>query len=121
MHLRVTCLHANRMATYEDMMELDVRGAEQPKQIEEKKEEWEVEEIMSHKGSIKGRNKQYLVRWKGYTEEDDTWEKLEDLIHCAELIQTYELKQVGVHAIMDHTWDKGIHVVGTQSQTIAIN
>ena len=36
-------------------------------------EEYEVEEILAHR-STRGGNKKYLVKWKGYTFEECTWE-----------------------------------------------
>jgi len=39
--------------------------------------EWEIEKILN-KRKIRGVDK-YLVQWKGFTAEHDTWEKREDL------------------------------------------
>lgn len=33
---------------------------------------------------------QYLVRWEGFTSEDDTWEPVEHLTKCASRIEAYE-------------------------------
>ena len=52
-------------------------------------ENFEVEEIVNHrfrKGKI-----QYLIRWKNYTPEDDTWEPKENL-ECPEKIEAYNKK-----------------------------
>ena len=40
-------------------------------------EEWEIEKILN-KRKIRGVDK-YLVRWKGFMAEHDTWERKEDL------------------------------------------
>ena len=40
-------------------------------------EEYEVEEILGHR-STRGGNKKYLVKWKGYTFEECTWEPQEN-------------------------------------------
>lgn len=37
--------------------------------------------------TIKGR-RQFLVRWKGYDEDSDTWELEKDL-HCSQLIEEF--------------------------------
>ena len=55
----------------------------------ESEENFEVEEIVNHryrKGKI-----QYLIRWKNYGAEDDTWEPHENL-DCPEKISAYDKK-----------------------------
>jgi len=51
-------------------------------------EEWEVEKILN-KRKIRGVDK-YLMRWKGFTAESDTWEKEEDLKNAKELVDNFE-------------------------------
>ena len=48
-------------------------------------EEWEVEKILN-KRKIRGVEK-YLVRWKGFTAEGDTWERKEDLKNAGEALE----------------------------------
>ena len=54
----------------------------------EGEEEWEVERILN-KQWIKGKDK-YLVQWKGFTAESDTWEEKENLENAKEAIEEYE-------------------------------
>ncbi|XP_050301059.1 chromodomain-helicase-DNA-binding protein 2-like [Anthonomus grandis grandis] len=51
--------------------------------------EYEVDEIVGEK-TIKG-VKHFLIRWKGYTEESDTWEP-EDTLDCSDLIKAFQEK-----------------------------
>ena len=51
-------------------------------------EEWEVEKILN-KIKIRGVEK-YLVRWKGFTAEGDTWERREDLENAKEALAKFE-------------------------------
>jgi len=51
-------------------------------------EEWEVEKILN-KRKIRGVDK-YLVRWKGFTAESDTWEKEKDLKNVKKLVEDFE-------------------------------
>ncbi|XP_011496142.1 PREDICTED: uncharacterized protein LOC105360841 [Ceratosolen solmsi marchali] len=53
-------------------------------------EEYEVEKIVDQR-TIKGR-RQFLVRWKGYTVESDTWEQEKEL-NCDRLIEEFLTEQ----------------------------
>ncbi|CAG8441811.1 6480_t:CDS:2 [Ambispora leptoticha] len=48
--------------------------------------EYEVEMIMDHKR--KAGKMTYLIKWKGYSEDDMTWERAEDLF-CEDLVNEY--------------------------------
>ena len=50
--------------------------------------EWEVEKILNKK-KIRGVVK-YLIWWKGFTAEGDTWERRENLKNAEELIKEFE-------------------------------
>jgi len=52
-------------------------------------EEYTVERIVSKRMGPNGA--EYLLKWKGYGEEDNTWEPRENL-DCEDLIQEYEKK-----------------------------
>jgi hypothetical protein len=52
--------------------------------------EYEVEEILSSR-RYRGRI-QYLVRWKGYTREDDTWEPISNLENSQDAIAEFHRK-----------------------------
>jgi len=51
-------------------------------------EEWEMEQILN-KRKVRGKDK-YLVRWKGFTAESDTWEGRENLENAKEAIEEFE-------------------------------
>ena len=53
-------------------------------------EEWEVEKILNKK-KIRGVEK-YLVQWKGFTAEGDTWERRENLKNAEEALADFEGK-----------------------------
>jgi len=60
----------------------------------ERVEEWEVEKILNKK-KIRGVEK-YLIWWKGFTAEGDTWERRENLKNAEELIKEFEREKVVV-------------------------
>ena len=57
-------------------------------------EEWEVEKILNKK-KIRGVEK-YLIWWKEFTAEEDTWERRENLKNAEELIKEFEQGKVVV-------------------------
>ena len=54
----------------------------------EEVEEWEVEKILNKK-KMRGVEK-YLIRWKGFTAEGNTWERRENSKNVEELIEEFE-------------------------------
>ncbi|XP_013146866.1 PREDICTED: chromobox protein homolog 1-like [Papilio polytes] len=56
------------------------------KKAEEDEEEYEVEEVIDSK-RIRGKL-HYLIRWKGYSADNDTWEP-ENTLSCPELINKF--------------------------------
>jgi len=57
-------------------------------------EEWEVEKILNKK-KIRGVEK-YLIRWKGFTAEGNTWKRKENLKNAEKLIKEFEREEVVV-------------------------
>ncbi|XP_011365351.1 chromodomain Y-like protein isoform X2 [Pteropus alecto] len=49
---------------------------------------YEVERIVDKRKNKKGKT-EYLVRWKGYESEDDTWEPEQHLVNCEEYIHDF--------------------------------
>jgi len=56
--------------------------------IIEGEEEFKVEKILN-KRTVRGKEK-FLVRWKGYMTEEDTWENRENLENAKELVEEFE-------------------------------
>ena len=46
-------------------------------------------ERILNKRKVRG-TKKYLVRWKGFMAEHDTWEKEKDLVNARELVDEFE-------------------------------
>ena len=51
-------------------------------------EEYEVEAIISHKGSLGHRK--YLTAWKGYPSSENTWEPESNLRHAPKILVNYK-------------------------------
>ena len=80
-------VNVSRVRQYKSQVEGQRKEMPQPMVIE-REEEWEVERIMN-KRKVRGREK-YLVRWKGCTAEEDTWESRENLKNAMELVEEFE-------------------------------
>src|SRR5579863_2027619 len=50
--------------------------------------EYEVEQIRSHRRHGRRKQLQYLLKWKGYPESDNTWEPA-DQVHAPDLVKAY--------------------------------
>ena len=65
-------------------------------------EVYEIDHILGHKGD--GDDRSYLIRWKGYGPEGDTWEPVSN-IHTDEVIQDY-LSKIQPPSIVDDSHDQ---------------
>ena len=80
-------VNVSRIVRYKEQMKGQKKEEGKPIEIEGV-EEWEIEKILN-KRKIRGIDK-YLVRWKGFTAEHDTWEKKEDLRNAREVLEEFE-------------------------------
>jgi len=80
-------VNVSRIRRYVEQVE--GQRKEQPAPVVIKgEEEWEVERILN-KRRIQGKDK-YLVQWKEFTAESDTWEGRENLENAREAIEEYK-------------------------------
>jgi len=82
-------VNVSRIVRYKEQVEGQKKEEGKPMEVERVKE-WEVEKILNKK-KIRGVEK-YLVRWKGFTTEGDTWERRENLKNAKEALADFEGK-----------------------------
>jgi len=80
-------VNVSRVQRYVEQVEGQRKEQLAPVTIEGE-EKWEVEQILN-KRKVRGKDK-YLVRWKGFTAESDTWEGRENLENVKEAIEEFE-------------------------------
>ncbi len=83
--------HATYLSHFRETQEHGLNFLKLPPEIIEGQKEWEVEEIINRRFFGKKKKKQYLVKWKGYSDAHNTWEP-EENIFADELIWQYEGK-----------------------------
>jgi len=80
-------VNVRRIVKYREQVEEQKKILPTPIEVAGEKE-YEVEEILDRQ-ERKGKTK-YLVKWKGYTAEKNTWEGLENLKNAMEKIEEFE-------------------------------
>ena len=86
-------VNVSRIVRYKEQVKGQKKEEGKPVEVEGV-EEWEVEKILNKK-KIRGVEK-YLIRWKGFTAEGDTWERKENLKNAGKLIKEFEQGEVVV-------------------------
>jgi len=94
---------------YKEQVEGQKKEEGKPMEIEGV-EEWEVEKILNKK-KTRGVEK-YLVRWKGFTAEGDTWKRRENLKNAEEALADFEgkmeiRKQEKIEEVEDRDFRRG--------------
>ena len=80
-------VNVSRIKRYIDQVDGQRKEVPQPVVVEGE-EEWEVEKILNRR-KIRGKDK-FLVRWKGFTAEGDTWESRENLKNTGDALKEFE-------------------------------
>jgi len=80
-------VNVSRVRKYRNQVEGQRKEMPRPVVIEEE-EEWEVEKILN-KRKVREKEK-FLVRWKGFMAEADTWEGRENLENAKEALRDFE-------------------------------
>ena len=80
-------VNVSRVVQYKEQVERQKKEEGKPIEIKGV-EEWKIEKILN-KRKIRGVEK-YLVRWKGFTAEHNTWKRKEDLGNAREVLEEFE-------------------------------
>ena len=80
-------VNVSQIKWYVDQVDSQRKETPQPV-VAEREEEWEVEKILN-KRKIREKDK-FLVRWKGFTMEGDTWESRENLQNAGDLLREFK-------------------------------
>ena len=86
-------VNVSRIVRYKEQVKGQKKEEGKPIEVEGT-EEWEVEKILNKK-KVRGVEK-YLIWWKRFTAEGDTWERRENLKNAEELIEEFERGEIVV-------------------------
>ena len=86
-------VNVSQIVRYKEQVKEQKKEEGKPVEVEGV-EEWKVEKVLNKK-KIRGVEK-YLIWWKGFTAEGDTWERKENLKNAKELIEEFEQEEVVV-------------------------
>jgi len=81
--------HASLLTLYVQTKEHRENYSRPPPDLIDNQEQYEVETIRSHQCHGRKRQLQYLIKWKGYPESNNTWEPV-DHIQATQLVKKYE-------------------------------
>jgi hypothetical protein len=84
--------HVDLISPYTETAEYGIPFKRPAPETIEGEEEYEVDEIIAERKHGRKRQRQYLVRWKGYPASDNSWVSKDDL-HAPELLQEFYGKQ----------------------------
>jgi hypothetical protein len=80
--------HASLLLPYHETTAHGPNFSQPPPELIDGEEEYQVERIMGHRKMGQGKKLQYLVKWAGYPDSDNTWEPVEQ-VHAPDLIKDY--------------------------------
>src|SRR6266403_1001580 len=81
--------HASLLTPYYETTAHGPNFTRPPPDLIDGEEEYEVERIVAHRQFGRSKRLQYLIKWKGYPESDNTWEPA-DQVHAPELIKHHQ-------------------------------
>ena len=80
--------HISLLSPYKETKTHGPNYVQPPPELVDGEEEYEVECILKHRGHPKCHS--YLIRWKGYGAEEDSWIPEKDLGNSSEILSEYK-------------------------------
>src|SRR5579864_5890903 len=84
--------HVSLLSPYRETTAHGPNYSRPPPDLINDEEQYKVQAIRSHRRHGRSRQLQYLIKWKGYPESDNTWE-WESQVHTPDLVRSYHKKR----------------------------
>ena len=81
--------HTSLLTSYKETLEHGPNFLQPPPDLIDGEEEYKVEAVLGHRGTASRRT--FLIRWKGYSAAEDTWEPERNLGNAQPLIKEYKI------------------------------
>ena len=63
-----------------------------PSPVDFDENEFEVDRIVNERWNQRRKRREFLIRWKGYTSDEDSWEPLENLEGCQDILNEWSVR-----------------------------
>jgi hypothetical protein len=80
--------HASLLSPYQETAEHGPNFPEPPPDLIDGNEKYEVEQILGERTHGRWKKKQYLIKWKGYSQVHNSWEPTEN-VNAPDLVKEY--------------------------------
>ena len=80
--------HASLLLSYSETPSHGPNFSRPPPDLINNEEEYKVKQIKAHRNFGRSKHLQYLIKWKGYPESENTWESTTD-VHAPDLVKQY--------------------------------
>jgi hypothetical protein len=81
--------HVSLLLPYQETTQHRLNFSQPPPDLIKGEAKYEVEAICNHQNFRRSHTLQYLIKWQGYPESDNTWE-LADNVHTPDLLKEYQ-------------------------------
>jgi hypothetical protein len=81
--------HAALLSPYKEMEEHGANFPEPPPDLIEDQEEYEVEQILAMRLYRRWKKRQYLIKWKGYSNAHNSWEPAKN-VNAPDLVKEFD-------------------------------
>src|SRR6266478_4378715 len=108
--------HASLLNPYHETKEHGPNFTRPPPDLIKGEEEYEVERIVAHRMFGRSKSLQYLIKWRGYPESDNSWEPA-DQVHAPDLVKHYHSAAKDQSAVHSTVLDQSAQQITSYQST----